>query len=91
MDQILLDKIKDFFLALTVSILLYGCIIWTLSKCMEEKLEGNNTRMLHAALNKSWKHHPHKKQLYNHLPPISKTTQVDEEDMLGTAGEARMN
>ena len=29
--------------------------------------------MLRAILNKSWKQHPTKQQLYGHLPPISKT------------------
>ena len=38
-----------------------------------KKLDGNYTWMLHAVLNKSWKQHPTKQQLYNHLPPISKT------------------
>ena len=32
--------------------------------------------MLRAVLNKSWKHHPTKKQLYGHLPPILQTFRV---------------
>ena len=32
--------------------------------------------MLRAALNKSWRQHPTRHQLYGHLPPITKTTQV---------------
>ena len=32
--------------------------------------------MLWAILNKSWKQHPTKQQLYGHLPPISKTIQI---------------
>ena len=35
-----------------------------------------NTRMLWAILNKSWRQHPTKQQLYRHLPPITKTIQV---------------
>ena len=31
--------------------------------------------MLRAIVNKSWKQHPTKQQLYDHLPPISKTIQ----------------
>ena len=31
--------------------------------------------MLQTVLNKSWKQHPIKKQLYGHLPLISKTIQ----------------
>ena len=36
----------------------------------------NYTRMLRAILNKSWRQHPTRHQLYGHLPPISKTIQV---------------
>ena len=43
---------------------------------MEKKLDGNYTKMLRAILNKSWKQHPTKQQLYGHLPPITKTIQV---------------
>ena len=42
----------------------------------EKKLDGNYTRMLRAILNKSWRQHPTKHQLYGHLPPITKTIQV---------------
>ena len=59
-----------------LSILLYGCTTWTLSKQLEKKLDGNYTRMLRAILNKFWRQHPTKKQLYDHLPPITKTIQV---------------
>ena len=45
-------------------------------KRIEKKLDGNCTRMLRAILNQSWKPHPTKHQLYTHLPPISKTTQI---------------
>ena len=43
---------------------------------MEKKLDGNYSRMLRAILNKSWRQHPTKSQLYGHLPPITKTIQV---------------
>ena len=67
------DKIKrSFFQATVVSILLYGCTTWTLTKCMEKKLDGNYTRMLRAILNKSWRQHLTKQQLYGPLPPITK-------------------
>ena len=73
----LTDKInRSFFQAVVVSILLYGCSTWTLTKCMEKKLDGNYTRILLAVLNKSWRQHPTKQQLYGHLPPITKTIQV---------------
>ena len=47
-----------------------------LTKRIEEKLNGNYTRMLRAILNKFWKQHLTKQQLYVHLPPIPKTIQV---------------
>ena len=73
----LTDKMKrSFFLAAVVSILLYGCITWTLTKRLEKKLDGNYTRMLRAVLNNSWRQHPTRHQLYGHLPPITKTIQV---------------
>ena len=59
-----------------MSILLYGCTIWTLTKRLEKKLDGNYSRMLRAVLNKSWRHHPTRHQLYGHLPLITKTIQV---------------
>ena len=45
-------------------------------KRIEKKQDGNCTRMLRAILNKSWKQHPTKQQLYGHLPPITKTIQI---------------
>ena len=67
---------RSFFQAAVISILLYGYITWTLTKRLEKKLDGNYTRMLRAILNKSWRQHPTKHQLYGHLPPITKTIQV---------------
>ena len=40
---------------------------------MEKKLDSNYTRMHQAILNKSWRQHPTKQQLYGHLPSIRKT------------------
>ena len=73
----LTDKMKhSFFQAAIVSILLYGCTTWTLTKRLKKKLDGNYTRMLRAILNKSWRQHHTRHQLYGHLPPITKTIQV---------------
>ena len=73
----LIDKMKcSFFQAAVVSILLYGCTTWTVTKQLGKKLDGNYTRMLRAILNKSWWQHPTRHQLYGHLPPIMKTIQV---------------
>ena len=42
---------------------------------MEKRLDGNYT-ILRTILNKSWRQHPTNKQLYGHLPPITKTIKV---------------
>ena len=73
----LTNKMKrSFFQAAVVLILLYGCTTWMLTKRLEKKLDGNYTRMLRAILNKSWRQHPTRHQLYGHLPSIMKTIQV---------------
>ena len=59
---------RSFFQAAVVSILLYGCTTWTLTKRLEKKLDGNYTRMLRAILNKSWRQHPTRHELYGHMP-----------------------
>ena len=83
----LTDKIKrSFFQAVVMSILLYGCTTWTLTKRMEKRLGSNYRRMLWVILNKSWRQHPAKQQQYGHLPLITK---LDEQDMQDTAGEVR--
>ena len=73
----LTDKMKrSFFQAAAGSILLYGCTAWTLTKRMEKKLDGNDTRMLWTILNKSWRQHPTKQKLYGHQPSITKTIKI---------------
>ena len=73
----LTDKMKrNCFQAAVVSILLYGCTTWTLTKRLEKKLDGNYTRMLRAILNKTWWQHLTMHQLYGHLHPITKTIQA---------------
>ena len=73
----LTDKMKrSFFQAAVISILLYGCTTWTLTKRLEKKLDGNYTRMLRSILNKSSREHPAKHQLYGRQPPITKTIPV---------------
>ena len=67
---------SSFFQEVVVSILLYGCTTWTLTKRLEKRLDGNYTRMWRAILNKSWQQHPTKHQLYGCLVPITKTIQV---------------
>ena len=52
----LTDKIKhSFFQAAVISILLYGCTTWTLTKRLEKNLDTRMLRaMLQAILNKPW-------------------------------------
>ena len=45
-------------------------------KTYGEKVDKKCTGILRAILNKFWKQHHAKKQLYGYLPPISKTIQV---------------
>ena len=79
----LTDKIKrSFFRAAVVSILLYGCTTWTLTKRLEKKLDGNYTRMLRAILNKSRRQHPTRHQLYGHLPNQTCRTLLEKQDDL---------
>ena len=71
------DEIKrSFFQTTVVSILLYGCTTWTLTKSMEKKFDSNCTRMKRAVLKKSGRQHLTKQLLYRHVPPISKPIQV---------------
>ena len=86
----LTDKMKrSFFQTAVVSILLYGCTTWTLTKRLEKKLDGNYTIMLRAILNKSWRQHPTRHQLYGHFLPSRKLYKLDEPNTQDTAGEAR--
>ena len=67
----LINKIKrNFFPAVTVSLLLQGYTTWTLARCWEKRLDSSKSKILHAGLNKSWKQQSTKQQLYSHLPPI---------------------
>ena len=59
-----------------MSILLYGCTTWTLTKRTEKKLDGNYTIMLRTVLKTSRTQRPANQRLYNHLPSISKTNQI---------------
>ena len=80
---------RSFFQAAVVSILLYGCTIWILTKRLEKKLDANYTRILQAILNKSWQQHPTKPQLNGHLPPITKTIQVRQNRHVGHRWRSR--
>ena len=86
----LTNKMKrSFFQAAVVSILLYGCTTWTLTKRMKKNLDGNYTRTLRAILNRSWRQHPTKQQLYDHLPSITKTIQARRTRHIGRCWRSR--
>ena len=80
-------KKRSFFQAAVVSILLYGCTTWTLTKRMEKKLDGHYTRMLRAILNKSWRQHLTKPKCTATYLPSRKLSKLDEPDMQDIAGE----
>ena len=81
------DKMKrSFFKAAVVSILLYGCTTWTLTKRLE-KPDGNHTRTLQAILNKSWRQHPTSTNYTTTSLTSRKLSKLDEPDMQDTAGE----
>ena len=85
----LTDKMKGgFFQAAVVSILLYGCTTWTLTKRLEKKLDGNYTRMLRAILNKSGWQHPTNINYTASCLPSRKLYKLDEPGVQDTAGEA---
>ena len=67
----ILDKIKiKLFRATVESVLIYGSVSWTLTKVLENRLNINYIRMLHAILNRSWKDHPNNKEIYGNIPDI---------------------
>ena len=68
--------LNESVIAVVMSILLYGCMTWTVIKYIEKKLDYNCIRMLQALINNSLKQHHTKQQPYSHLPPISKTIQI---------------
>ena len=77
-QQLLVIECQILFLNIYICIYIWkkGCTTWTLTKRLERKLDGNYTRMLRAVLNKSWRQHPTRHQLFGHLLPITKTIQV---------------
>ena len=62
---------KKFFVVTVESILLYGCEAWTLTKSMENALDGTYTRMLRKALNVHWSDRVTNESLYGKLPRLS--------------------
>ena len=82
----LTDKMKrSFFQVAVVSILLYGCTTWTLTKQMEKKLDGNYSRMLRTSLDGNTPQNSCFTATYIQSRKLSK---LDEPDMQDSAGEA---
>ena len=61
----------SFFRAAVESILLYGAEAWTLTETLEARLDGCYTRLLMMVLNKNWRDHPTKEEIYGDLPKVS--------------------
>ena len=59
-----------------MSIPIYRRTTSTLTKRRAKKLDSNDTRMLWAVLNTSWRQHSTKQQLLGLIPPITKTIDV---------------
>ena len=79
----LTDKMKcSFFPAAIMSILLYGCSTWMLTKQLEKKHDGNYTRMLRAILNT-----PQNSSCMATYHLSRKLSKLDEPDMQETVGE----
>ena len=75
----------SFFQAAVISILLYGCTTWTLTKRLEKKLDGNYARMLCASPGGNT---PQSSEYTATYPPSQKLSKLDKPDMQDTAGEA---
>ena len=68
------DQLKrNFFRATVKSALVYRSISWTLTSALEKKIDGSYTRMLRAALNKSWIDHLSNAELYGNIPRVTAT------------------
>ena len=79
----LTDKMQhSFFQAAVVSILLYGCTTWTLTKRMEKKLDGNYTRMLRAILKSPGGKTPQSSSCTATCPPSRKLSRTTHETLL---------
>ena len=65
-------KVKvHLFIATVESVLLYNSNTWTSTKQMEKRLDGVYTRMLHMAMNVSWKQHMTNEELYGDLAKVT--------------------
>ena len=70
-SQMELGLKRRFFSATVVSILLYGCETWSMTKNCERKLDGAYTKLLRYASGVHWSDHITNAVLYGDLPKIS--------------------
>ena len=88
----LTDKMKrSFFQAAIVSILLYGCTTWILTKRLEKKLDGNYTRIREQYWTNPGGNTPQSTNYTATYLSSRKLSTLDEPDMRDTAGEAETN
>lgn len=63
----------QFFRAAVESILIYGAECWTLTKAMENRLNGTYTKLLRRVNGISWKQHLTNYVLYGGIPLLTET------------------
>ena len=82
------DKMKrSFFQAAILSILLYGCTTWTLTKRLEKMLDGNYTKCCQLYWTGPRRNTPQNSSCTATHHLSSKLSMMDEPDMQDTAGE----
>ena len=59
------------FLTLVESMLLYGGETWTLTRSLEQSIDGTYTRLLITVFNVSWLDHLKNRGLYGNLPKVT--------------------
>ena len=79
---------RSFFQAAVVSILLYGCTTWALTKRLEKKLDGNYTRMLRSILNYPGGNSQQSTNYTATYLSSRKLSKLDEPDTQDTSGKA---
>ena len=72
-----------------MSILLYGCTTWMLTKCMEKKLDSKYTRMLQAILNNPGGSTRQSRSCTATYTPITKTIKIKQTRHAGHGWRSR--
>ena len=88
----LTDKMKhSFFQTVVVSILLYGCTTWTLTKCIEKRLTASTQECCKQYWMRLGSSTPQSSSYTATYHPSWKLSKLDEPDMQNTAGEVGTN